>query len=69
MSDPPISGPKIGTSNIGTPMTLITRPIRLGPATSASIAWASWQSDPAAGEWAMPVDQQLLMLRLAAVWL
>src|SRR5215213_4835032 len=28
---PPITGPKIGPSRIGTPITLITRPIRCGP--------------------------------------
>ena len=35
MIAPPSSGPNTGASSIGTPITLITRPIRCGPA-----AWA-----------------------------
>ena len=34
---PPIVGPKIGASIAGIATTLITRPIRLGPAAPASI--------------------------------
>jgi hypothetical protein len=41
MRDPPISGPKIGASSIGTPTMLITRPIRFGPAAWARISWPS----------------------------
>jgi hypothetical protein len=33
---PPITGPRIGPSNIGTPITDITRPTRFGPATCVS---------------------------------
>ena len=36
---PPIVGPRIGASIAGTATTLITRPIRLGPAASAIISW------------------------------
>ena len=35
---PPITGPRIGPSSVGTPITLITRPIRCGPAAWARIA-------------------------------
>jgi hypothetical protein len=33
---PPMTGPKIGPSSVGTPMTAITRPSRCGPAVWAS---------------------------------
>jgi hypothetical protein len=32
---PPITGPKIGPSSVGTPITAITRPSRCGPAVCA----------------------------------
>jgi hypothetical protein len=34
---PPITGPSTGASSIGTPITLITRPTRSGPAVWASV--------------------------------
>ena len=34
---PPSTGPSTGASSIGTPTTLITRPIRLGPAACARV--------------------------------
>ena len=39
-------GPRIGPSIVGTPVTLITRPIRLGPAVSARINWPTGMIRP-----------------------
>ncbi len=38
---PPVSGPSVGASIIGTATSAITRPIRLGPAASAMMICAS----------------------------
>src|SRR5919197_1165693 len=43
---PPMTGPKIGASSIGTPMKLITRPMRCGPAACASIVCPSGRIIP-----------------------
>ena len=51
MSVPPISGPNTGRSSIGTPTMLITRPIRFGPATWASIDWPSGMIIPPPRPW------------------
>ena len=37
MMSPPRTGPRTGASSIGTPTTLITRPMRSGPAAWASV--------------------------------
>ena len=36
---PPMAGPKIGASMAGTATTLMTRPMRSGPAASAIMSW------------------------------
>ena len=44
---PPSTGPKIGASSIGTPIRLITLPIRCGPAAWARIVWPTGRIIPA----------------------
>jgi hypothetical protein len=44
---PPNTGPRTGTSSIGTPKRLITRPIRCGPAACARIVWPTGRIIPA----------------------
>jgi len=51
MIAPPITGPKTGASSIGTPITLITRPIRAGPAAWARIVCPTGRIIPAPRPW------------------
>ena len=51
MISPPIVGPRIGASIIGTATMLITRPIRFGPAASAIISWPIGNSIPPPAPW------------------
>ena len=46
MITPPSVGPSIGASIAGTKTTLITRPIRFGPAAWASIIWPTGRIMP-----------------------
>ena len=48
---PPITGPRIGPSSVGTPITLITRPIRCGPAAWARIACPTGRIMPPPNPW------------------
>jgi len=48
MIAPPSSGPNTGASSIGTPITLITRPIRCGPAAWARMVLPDRQDHPGA---------------------
>ena len=43
---PPITGPMIGPMTMGTPMMLMTRPMRCGPAARARIDWPTGSSMP-----------------------
>ena len=44
-------GPRIGPMTIGTPMMLMTRPMRCGPAARASIDWPTGRSMPPPMPW------------------
>ena len=48
---PPIVGPRIGASIAGTATMLMTRPMRLGPATSAIISWPIGRIMPPPTPW------------------
>ena len=51
MINPPIVGPRIGASIAGTATTLITRPIRFGPAASAIISCPTGRIMPPPAPW------------------
>ncbi len=51
MSRPPITGPSTGASSIGTPTTLITRPMWRGPAACASVIIPTGMIMPPASPW------------------
>ncbi len=51
MTAPPSTGPKTGASSIGTPITLITRPIRCGPAAWARMVCPTGRIIPAPSPW------------------
>ena len=46
-----MTGPMIGPRTIGTPMMLITRPMRWGPAARARIDWPTGSSMPPPMPW------------------
>ena len=46
-----MTGPRIGPSTMGTPMMLITRPMRCGPAARARIDWPTGSSMPPPMPW------------------
>ena len=46
-----MTGPNTGASSIGTPITLMTRPMRCGPAARARIACPSGISKPPPKPW------------------
>ena len=48
---PPSAGPRIGASIAGTATTLITRPIRRGPAAAAIIIWPTGRISPPPTPW------------------
>ena len=48
---PPITGPKMGPSRVGTPMMPITRPIRFTPAARAMMVWPTGMSIPPPMPW------------------
>ena len=48
---PPITGPAMGASSIGMPTTLITRPMRRGPAACRRIVWPTGMISPAPAPW------------------
>ena len=48
---PPITGPAMGASSIGMPTTLITRPMRRGPAACRRMVWPTGMISPAAAPW------------------
>ncbi len=48
---PPITGPMIGPITMGTPMMLMTRPMRCGPAARARIDWPTGRSMPPPTPW------------------
>src|SRR5581483_1829474 len=50
-SQPPRIGPRIGPSSIGTPMMLITRPIRFGPAARVRMVMPAGMTMPPPRPW------------------
>ena len=46
-----MTGPMIGPSTMGTPMMLMTRPMRCGPAARARIDWPTGSSMPPPMPW------------------
>ncbi len=50
-SQPPMIGPRIGPSSIGTPMIAITRPIRCGPAARVRIVMPAGMIMPPPRPW------------------
>ena len=48
---PPTIGPKMGPMTMGTPMMLITRPMRCGPAARARMDWPTGSSMPPPMPW------------------
>ena len=46
-----MTGPRIGPSTMGTPMMLMTRPMRCGPAARARIDWPTGSSMPPPMPW------------------
>src|SRR3984957_19515015 len=48
---PPMTGPMIGPRTNGTPMMLMTRPMRCGPAARAKIDWPTGSSMPPPMPW------------------
>ena len=51
MMAPPMTGPRTGPSRAGTAITLMTRPMREGPAARASMVWPTGIIMPAAAPW------------------
>ena len=46
-----MTGPRIGPSTMGTPMMLMTRPMRWGPAARARMDWPTGSSMPPPMPW------------------